>query len=102
MDEVSRLTVLSQKLKVQLENQKLRLEEQGKEIVTSRQQIAFYRGENIDMRHKIKELERDLRMANSTIEDYEHLYNHTFLLYPCYLLIIPLLLACPHHKNLDI
>ena len=31
MDEVARLTVLSEKLKVQLENQKLRLEEQGKE-----------------------------------------------------------------------
>ena len=27
------------------------------------------------MRHKIKELERDLRMANSTIEDYEHLLS---------------------------
>ena len=54
MDEVARLTVLSEKLKVQLENQKLRLEEQGKEIVTTRQQIAFYRGENIDMRRKIR------------------------------------------------
>ena len=75
MDEVARLTVLSEKLKVQLKNQKLRLEEQGKEIVTTRQQIAFYRGENIDMRRKIKELERDLRMANNTIEGYEHLLS---------------------------
>ena len=73
MDHVERLTTLSNGLKKQLAEQTIQLKDQEEELITSRQKISFYRADNNDMRKHIKELDRDLKMANTTIESYEHL-----------------------------